>query len=162
MVIDDLRSSILNNRLVGGERLRQDAIATQYGVSQMIVREAFKQLTSEGFLKAEPRRGVSVAVLSADEAWEVTQLRALLECQALRWAIHDMLHTDFLQCAQVLEDLERASSVDAKILLNARFHTLLYRSEEHTSELQSLMRISYAVFCLKKKIHHKHTPNKNN
>src|SRR3546814_2355343 len=28
------------------------------------------------------------------------------------------------------------------------------RSEEHTSELQSLMRISYAVFCLKKKIHH--------
>src|SRR3546814_9213761 len=34
------------------------------------------------------------------------------------------------------------------------------RSEEHTSELQSLMRISYAVFCLKKKnnqIHHKYT-----
>src|SRR3546814_2029047 len=28
-----------------------------------------------------------------------------------------------------------------------------YRSEEHTSELQSLMRISYAVFCLKKQIH---------
>src|SRR3546814_5233604 len=31
------------------------------------------------------------------------------------------------------------------------------RSEEHTSELQSLMRISYAVFCLKKKTHHKIT-----
>src|SRR3546814_6293938 len=31
------------------------------------------------------------------------------------------------------------------------------RSEEHTSELQSLMRISYAVFCLKKKKAHKHT-----
>src|SRR3546814_7547289 len=32
------------------------------------------------------------------------------------------------------------------------FHVLFNRSEEHTSELQSLMRISYAVFCLKKKI----------
>src|SRR3546814_7479648 len=32
-----------------------------------------------------------------------------------------------------------------------RSHHTLYRSEEHTSELQSLMRISYAVFCLKKK-----------
>src|SRR3546814_6799407 len=32
-----------------------------------------------------------------------------------------------------------------------RFGTLVHRSEEHTSELQSLMRISYAVFCLKKK-----------
>src|SRR3546814_1876239 len=31
------------------------------------------------------------------------------------------------------------------------------RSEEHTSELQSLMRISYAVFCLKKKTHHNRT-----
>src|SRR3546814_4764251 len=32
----------------------------------------------------------------------------------------------------------------------------IYRSEEHTSELQSLMRISYAVFCLKKKQTHSH------
>src|SRR3546814_6451220 len=38
-------------------------------------------------------------------------------------------------------------------LLALRFEPLLFglRSEEHTSELQSLMRISYAVFCLKKK-----------
>src|SRR3546814_1852789 len=33
----------------------------------------------------------------------------------------------------------------------AREHEAMSRSEEHTSELQSLMRISYAVFCLKKK-----------
>src|SRR3546814_4413616 len=32
------------------------------------------------------------------------------------------------------------------------FHAAMARSEEHTSELQSLMRTSYAVFCLKKKI----------
>src|SRR3546814_6514972 len=32
----------------------------------------------------------------------------------------------------------------------------VWRSEEHTSELQSLMRISYAVFCLKKKNHGRH------
>src|SRR3546814_4056409 len=35
--------------------------------------------------------------------------------------------------------------------LNAAFSACARRSEEHTSELQSLMRISYAVFCLKKK-----------
>src|SRR3546814_6803020 len=53
-----------------------------------------------------------------------------------------------------------------------KFHDVLYdtkdtgtlRSEEHTSELQSLMRISYAVFCLKKKKNttHKTSPKKNN
>src|SRR3546814_9787112 len=36
---------------------------------------------------------------------------------------------------------------------------VVYRSEEHTSELQSLMRISYAVFCLKKKQINKQTSN---
>src|SRR3546814_7246638 len=36
------------------------------------------------------------------------------------------------------------------------------RSEEHTSELQSLMRISYAIFCLKKKKIKKYIPNTNN
>src|SRR3546814_7267459 len=38
---------------------------------------------------------------------------------------------------------------------------MIERSEEHTSELQSLMRISYAVFCLKKNNEHKHYSQKN-
>src|SRR3546814_2561356 len=37
--------------------------------------------------------------------------------------------------------------------------SVMARSEEHTSELQSLMRISYAVFCLKKKKKQHHTHN---
>src|SRR3546814_6792511 len=49
------------------------------------------------------------------------------------------------------------------LLKDARYLGRLLRSEEHTSELQSLMRISYAVFCLKKKktkfTHHTSEPN---
>src|SRR3546814_1882983 len=40
-----------------------------------------------------------------------------------------------------------------------KYHTVIIRSEEHTSELQSLLRISYAVFCLKKKKHRNNTSN---
>src|SRR3546814_8236494 len=47
---------------------------------------------------------------------------------------------------------ERAACYDAMNAAMARLHRV-DRSEEHTSELQSLMRISYAVFCLKKKNH---------
>src|SRR3546814_2661051 len=45
------------------------------------------------------------------------------------------------------------------VVLQEVHKVTVYRSEEHTSELQSLMRISYAVFCLKKKNNH-HTKNK--
>src|SRR3546814_3186126 len=44
-----------------------------------------------------------------------------------------------------------------RLELQFRFGNHLRRSEEHTSELQSLMRISYAVFCLKKKTQSKRT-----
>src|SRR3546814_1491134 len=44
-----------------------------------------------------------------------------------------------------------ATRIDGGIFGCSRRHTNTPRSEEHTSELQSLMRISYAVFCLKKK-----------
>src|SRR3546814_8289475 len=44
-------------------------------------------------------------------------------------------------------------SEDVIELQRAQYAQIEHRSEEHTSELQSLMRISYAVFCLKKKNH---------
>src|SRR3546814_9976355 len=55
---------------------------------------------------------------------------------------------------------EKARSILARLTPESagRLRAFL-RSEEHTSELQSLMRISYAVFCLKKK--NKHTSNNN-
>src|SRR3546814_9539220 len=45
-------------------------------------------------------------------------------------------------------------AADNGVMPQTREHLAILRSEEHTSELQSLMRISYAVFCLKKKITH--------
>src|SRR3546814_5076311 len=45
------------------------------------------------------------------------------------------------------------TSIASKLVRPKRF-SAADRSEEHTSELQSLIRISYAVFCLKKKTHH--------
>src|SRR3546814_7193845 len=53
--------------------------------------------------------------------------------------------------------LENARGIVARIATARAQH----RSEEHTSELQSLMRISYAVFCLKKKNKKKRQPNNN-
>src|SRR3546814_9672419 len=53
------------------------------------------------------------------------------------------------------EAFEKANSFDTEVVRDAlaalEMETFYGRSEEHTSELQSLMRISYAVFCLKKK-----------
>src|SRR3546814_2841878 len=58
------------------------------------------------------------------------------------------------QSARLLAIARRAAALAAFV------DSALMRSEEHTSELQSLMRISYAVFCLKKQKNRKHNKNK--
>jgi DNA-binding GntR family transcriptional regulator len=125
-VVDALRIEIIQGRLRPGERLRQDAVASRFGVSQTVVREAFKDLVRECFLASEPRRGVSVATMSAAEAEEMTQLRSLVEPQALAWAIPRLSAADFAAAERVLEELDQEKSVDRIILLNARFHRGLY------------------------------------
>src|SRR3546814_5482510 len=56
------------------------------------------------------------------------------------------------RCNAVISSVKRCSiSSTASLLARKTSRHIVGRSEEHTSELQSLMRISYAVFCLKKK-----------
>src|SRR3546814_9500025 len=56
-----------------------------------------------------------------------------------------------------IEERKLSSYTELKVSLHQQL--LDMRSEEHTSELQSLMRISYAVFCLKKKMNKRPTRN---
>src|SRR3546814_9781748 len=59
-----------------------------------------------------------------------------------------------VDCSQMHEPVPIASDVTTaggRTIVRGHKTRALFRSEEHTSELQSLMRISYAVFCLKKK-----------
>jgi DNA-binding GntR family transcriptional regulator len=127
VVVDALRQEIIRGELPPGARLRQDAIASRFGVSQTVAREAFKDLVRESLLVAEPRRGVSVALMSALEAEEMTRLRTLVESQALAWAIPNMMRTDFDCASSLIEKLDRAESVDELIAQNALFHRALYQ-----------------------------------
>src|SRR3546814_1115605 len=72
--------------------------------------------------------------------------------QVVDWRRAPKWHRLFLSCHGSDGRLARRGSRQRRDLRASRgYSNLQFRSEEHTSELQSLMRISYAVFCLKKK-----------
>jgi DNA-binding GntR family transcriptional regulator len=148
VVADALRREILRGALPSGERLRQDAFATRFGVSQMVVREAFNQLVNEGLLHAAPRRGVSVAPLTFREAEEMTKLRSLLEAQALEWAIPEMQESDLKAAEHILDELDGAQSADDIILLDGRFHETLYAParRERTLAIIATLRFKFERF----------------
>src|SRR3546814_9746632 len=64
-----------------------------------------------------------------------------------------VLHADLAACCAYAQGLDSAATVTCPtaVIMGAE-DRMTPRSEEHTSELQSLMRIPYAVFCLNKKI----------
>src|SRR5579872_7579774 len=85
-VVAELRQSILTGQLKPGERLVEERIADELGVSRNPVREAIRALASEGLVEVAARRGASVAVMSEQEARETIEVRALLEGQNARLA----------------------------------------------------------------------------
>src|SRR3546814_8688199 len=94
----------------------------------------------------------SIDTLSARLAPETGTFRTAIE----RFAVGaEALASSNDGFEQLLPELNRASATLAGLLERNR------RSEEHTSELQSLMRITYAVFCLKKKKHNTRMCNEN-
>src|SRR3546814_2324752 len=123
LAVDEIRGRIVRGELGLGAPLSENALALELGVSKTPIREALLQLKMEGLVSIQPQRGSFVFDMTVEEIRQLGELRATLEVTALELAMQR----------------NRAALVGA------------LRSEEHTSELQSLMRISYAVFCLKKK-----------
>ena len=85
-VVDRLRQSIISGELAPGERLIEYTIAEQFGVSRVPVREALRQLESEGFVTSERYRGATVSSTSTRDTIELMQVRRGLEVLAARQA----------------------------------------------------------------------------
>ena len=86
-VAEVLRKRILSGDLTQGERINEVRLAAELQTSRGPIREALKQLSAEGLLKDEPRRGAFVKILSAKDAAEIYELRTALELQAARMVI---------------------------------------------------------------------------
>ena len=85
-VYDALVDALLDGRLEPGDRLREYQIAKQMGVSQVPVREAFRQLEEQGILVSYPNRGTFVVSIDENDAHEIYMLRINLESLAVRLA----------------------------------------------------------------------------
>lgn len=85
-MVDLIRAAILRGALQPGEHLTQTGLAEEYSVSKVPVREALKQLNTEGLLMHDRNRGYFVTRLSQSEARQLYKLRRWLEAELLRGA----------------------------------------------------------------------------
>lgn len=132
-ITEQLRQEILSNVHPAGTQLRQDALASAYGVSRIPVREALIQLEAEGLLTLVPHKGAVVTHLSRDEVNDVFDLRILLETRLFKDSIPRLDSTDFdqLEALQArFAEAIRAQDLQQWGTLNTQLHTLLYSRAE--------------------------------
>jgi DNA-binding GntR family transcriptional regulator len=142
VVIDALRKSILAGAYKPGERLVEDRLAVEMGVSRIPIREALRGLAAEGLIDIAPRRGATVAAFSQQSVREMIEVRATLEALNARLAARHRAPVIVRALERVLAQGNAAAAKgDAASLveLNAQFHDLLANAGQN-SILGELMR----------------------
>jgi DNA-binding GntR family transcriptional regulator len=126
-VTERLRQAIIAGEFRPGSAIRQETIAKEMGTSRIPVREALRQLESEGLISIRPHFGARVAVQDYDECMEVYKIRAQLEPLAVVESMDLMTASQVLEVDQLADLIER--SVDdsgAWIEADRRFHMACY------------------------------------
>ena len=125
-IADALRVEILRGNLQGGQPLKQDEIAAQFGVSKIPVREALVQLQAERLVNFYPNRGAFVSELSAAEADEIYVMRIALEKEILARAIPHLTVSHLKQAGKILDAIDHEDNIAKWGELNWEFHATLY------------------------------------
>jgi DNA-binding GntR family transcriptional regulator len=126
-IFRSLKDDILNGVLPAGLQIRQEALAEQFGVSRVPVREALRQLESEGLLTSELHRGAFVSNRSLDEVEEMLDIRIALELRALKLALPHMTSKVFASAEKILNSYDRSEDPLEWRDLNVAFHMTLYK-----------------------------------
>jgi len=146
MVVDILREKILSGDIKAGEPLRQDALAKEFDVSRIPVREALLQLEAQGLVHFEAHKGATATELSLAKIEELFNLRVLLEGHVLEQAIDKMTeaHTD--QAREILASFDEALDTGTRIEkwseLNYAFHETLYRAADMPQTMEIIQQLN--------------------
>jgi DNA-binding GntR family transcriptional regulator len=128
-VVQALRKAILRGRFVPGDRLVEKDLCELTGVSRTSIREAFRQLESEGIIDNIPNRGPVVATLSRAQAKEVYEVRQALEALAAKLFALNATEKQVEELGKATETLASAyRSGDVNEILSAKevFYGVLY------------------------------------
>ena len=141
-VYDDLRTAILSGSLNPAERLTEEHLAQELGVSRTPVREALYRLESEGLIKALKTRGFIVASDSLEEVEELFEIRAILEGYTLRLISTEIDEEQLADLNRLIEKAERAfesGEIEEVFEWNTLFHDTLHEMVQHKKQLCRLL-----------------------
>lgn len=143
-----LRAAILSGELPAGTRLLQREIAVDLDVSTTPVREALRDLATEGLVYFDAHRGAVVRTLDVDEVREIYEMRMALEPLMIRRMLARITDERLDAAAELCDRMAAERDLSAWVALNRRFHGLLGHEGDGGKLAQTLesLRASAAAY----------------
>lgn len=125
-----IREGILEGRYAPGERLPEESLAAEIGVSRTPVREALRRLHGDGFVEFVPNHGAHVVAWTAKELDEMFELRAMLEGYGASLAAKQVRADHLQRLGELAGQMQAINTAERSHLdligeLNNEFHDLV-------------------------------------
>lgn len=130
-ILETIREAILKGTLKAGEKVAEPELAERFGISRTPIREAFRQLESEGYLTVIPRKGAVVTSLSERDVEEFYAIKSILEGYAARMAAENLTAKDIERLETIndrLEQLAEEGDIKTYFRVHNEFHELFIRA----------------------------------
>jgi len=124
-IAESIKTAIIKGKFKPGEKISEGELAESMGISRTPLREAFRKLENEGFIKIIPRKGAVVANLDADEAIDLYEIKSTLEGLAARLAARNMKEKDIGKLEKINEELRELidqNDLESFYRVHTRFH----------------------------------------
>lgn len=134
LAVEAIRKQILSDELKPGERLIEERLTQDLGISRPPLREALRLLENEGLVESRPRRGSFVATLTDQDVYEILTLRSALERMAFELGI-PVKDPSLLEPARAaLQEMYRCADTEDRggmVQAGYVFHSSLTKIAEH-------------------------------
>ncbi|MGB9629992.1 MAG: GntR family transcriptional regulator [Thermodesulfobacteriota bacterium] len=128
-IYESLKKSILHGKLKGGQRLVEEQLANQVGISRTPVREAFHKLERDDLVKRRPKGGFIVREFTEEDVEEIFGIRTALESYAAYLATLHITPDEINALEKKVKEAEKAlkgGDEDKAVKVHTEFHDLLY------------------------------------
>jgi DNA-binding GntR family transcriptional regulator len=142
-VAEHIRSHIFNGTLKAGQRVPQDAIAAELGVSRIPVREALITLESDGLVASEPHRGTFVVPIRSEDIEDHYRIYGMAQGLAARGAARRITEPVLARLDELHEQMNANQDTDQLHDLNWEFHSLINRTGASRRTLSVLRHLSH-------------------
>jgi DNA-binding GntR family transcriptional regulator len=137
---DRIRHDIAEGDLLAGQPMPQEELSARLGVSRSPLREALRQLESEGWVIYHPNRGAFVAAMSARDVRDFYQVRRVLEAGALRLAFPHIDSHIIARARAMHAAMLKETALRKFVARHFEFHRGLYEAAGNPRLLETIER----------------------